>query len=560
MFFILVFLLHIITNYLGDNDLQCSTKSTDSNAQMAKKDSKSGAYQSLMPQMEDLSLASHLKVLEGHVTETHSFLPKSTEHAQKQSKGMDEIVVDQVKQHKMVLKNVQARKSDLGESDDDESIEDDSIPGFAEIEDVDGIIGKKFYVLEGIDPVRGVVQKCLSNGKNTFYKVFFSVDNTWDMYRRSDMLANLLNTRNGTPFRSNGREYLLVGVNSHTLLGKFEDIEDPQPQHFQFNVRWGKDKFGWYPYNYTMFSAEPMAKYIRENLDFDCFKRHYDEELGKDPKKYRYLKPANGNPEQIKWILGNGNNETVAIESAEDYFGTVGVENIRKQFYLLPTNVRNHTWFHADTGMPVERGSGLVIRMEANCSLETKNQLERRNYTWIWIDEVNWIQCHVLKTNGVFCIIAAVLNSSKFSQHRCSQIFDKFRPYHKSSGEIEVNWCFSKIQEWVKDGPAFHFEKCFPLRSFQELSLLTHETFLGKVLIVCYITTFSTTHAICWDLERKRILDSEYRNNDIFTYTSFGNNSQIALSIVEALSTTLNVPCIFSIAYWKDKSKAKRKR
>ena len=54
-------------------------------------------------------------------------------------------------------------------------------------------------------------------------------------------------TRNGTPFRSNGREYLLVGVNSHALLGKFEAMEDPKPQHFQFHVRWGKDKFGWCP-------------------------------------------------------------------------------------------------------------------------------------------------------------------------------------------------------------------------------------------------------------------------------------------------------------------------
>ena len=49
-------------------------------------------------------------------------------------------------------------------------------------------------------------------------------------------------------------------------------------------------------------------------------------------------------------------------------------------------------------------------------------------------------------------------------------------------------------------------------------------------------------------------------NNKVFTYTSFDNDSQVAKSIAEALSTTINVPCIFSIAYWKEKSNAKRKR
>ena len=92
-----------------------------------------------------------------------------------------------------------------------------------------------------------------------------------------------------------------------------------------------------------------------------------------------------------------------------------------------------------------------------------------------------------------------------------------------------------------QEGLALHFEK-------------------GKVLIVCYSTTFSTTHAVCWDIDRKRILDCECRNNTVFTYTTFDADSLVAKSIVEALSTTINVPCVFSIAYWKDKSNAKRKR
>ena len=58
-------------------------------------------------------------------------MPKNIVPVQKGSKGTDETLVDQVKQQKMVHKNVQGRKSDLGNSDEDESIEDDCIPGFA---------------------------------------------------------------------------------------------------------------------------------------------------------------------------------------------------------------------------------------------------------------------------------------------------------------------------------------------------------------------------------------------------------------------------------------------
>ena len=86
-------------NLLGDNDRPCSTNKKDSNAYMSKKDSKDVAPLTIIPPMEDLSLASHLMVLEGHHTETLSLLPKSMLSSQKESKGMVEIVEDQFKQH-----------------------------------------------------------------------------------------------------------------------------------------------------------------------------------------------------------------------------------------------------------------------------------------------------------------------------------------------------------------------------------------------------------------------------------------------------------------------------
>ena len=112
----------------------------------------------------------------------------------------------------------------------------------------------------------------------------------------------------------------------------------------------------------------------------------------------------------------------------------------------------------------------------------------------------------------------------------------------------------------MKDGPALYVHKCYPLKSFGEIASLSEDKYFGNVLIICYTTTHSTTHAICWDIERKRILDSECRNEKFFTYTTFDCHSQEATAIVEALSTTINIPCIFTVAYWKKKSGTKRKR
>ena len=123
-----------------------------------------------------------------------------------------------------------------------------------------------------------------------------------------------------------------------------------------------------------------------------------------------------------------------------------------------------------------------------------------------------------------------LIRQNFLKQTRCVEIFDQFKTYHTSSGEIKVNWCFFKIREKVKGGHYLHFEKCYPLKSFQDIAMLAHETYKGKVL----------THAVCWDLERKRILDSEYRNNEVFPYTSFDNDCQVANSIAEALCINNN--------------------
>ena len=96
------------------------------------------------------------------------------------------------------------------------------------------------------------------------------------------------------------------------------------------------------------------------------------------------------------------------------------------------------------------------------------------------------------------------------------------------------------------------------MKSFQDISAIEREDVEKNIKIVCYTTKLGTTHAICWDLVGKRILDSEYRNDDIFSYNIFEKSSKKTMQIMDALGTTIDHPCILSIAYWKRKSKAKR--
>ena len=74
-----VLTIHIMINKLGTKSVHSSERRKDANAKMSQNQSKDAVPQRIMPAMVDLSLASHTKVLEGHVTETHATMSKSTD-------------------------------------------------------------------------------------------------------------------------------------------------------------------------------------------------------------------------------------------------------------------------------------------------------------------------------------------------------------------------------------------------------------------------------------------------------------------------------------------------
>ena len=82
----------------------------------------------------------------------------------------------------------------------------------------------------------------------------------------------------------------------------------------------------------------------------------------------------------------------------------------------------------------------------------------------------------------------------------------------------------------------------------------------GNIKIVCYTTVHSTTHAVCCDIVDKKLLDSEYRNEEIFSYADIHKNTKKTMQIMESLGANIDEACILYIVCWKSKSKAKKKR
>ena len=173
----------------------------------------------------------------------------------------------------------------------------------------------------------------------------------------------------------------------------------------------------------------------------------------------------------------------------------------------------------------------------------------------------DWIRLTVLKTHGIFCFIAASLNACMFPHSRCLEIFATFKALHTHDGAVTAGWALSKLVSLVKDDNyKLMIRKCTPTKSFLELSSSTSDDCEENIKIVCYTTKHGTTHAICWDLVGRRILDSEFRNVEIMSYTKFEKNCKKTMQIMDAIGTTSDIPCILYTAYWKSRSKSKRKR
>ena len=80
--------------------------------------------------------------------------------------------------------------------------------------------------------------------------------------------------------------------------------------------------------------------------------------------------------------------------------------------------------------------------------------------------------------------------------------------------------------------------------SFGQLSRELETMTKGKAAVVCYETTFGTTHAICWDVVGKKILACEHNNDMIFEYSVFSKDSTVVR----------HIPCILYVGYWFPRS------
>jgi hypothetical protein len=276
--------------------------------------------------------------------------------------------------------------------------------------------------------------------------------------------------------------------------------------------------------------------------------------------QYRYVPSSKSRVEHFKIVLGDGTTITKTMEQAVSYFGAVGVDNIKRQHSYLSERIQKTQFFFVQTCQPIDGCSGLEMPTDSTHELQLGNATEDSHYKWVPMAVDMWMKPIVLKTNGMFCFIAASLNASLLAHSRCMEIFNVFRGMHKREGEVSAGWALRTLQRLVtEDSYSLRIEKCFPFKSFQECATTNLNDSERNVMIVCYTTKLSTTHAICWDIKERKILDSEYRNDQIFTYDTFEKKSRNTKHILNSIGTSIDHPCILYIAYWSSKT-WKRKR
>ena len=116
-------------------------------------------------------------------------------------------------------------------------------------------------------------------------------------------------------------------------------------------------------------------------------------------------------------------------------------------------------------------------------------------YDWKLMKANEWLKLNVMKTRGKFCILVNSLNILDVSSLEAEQIFDSFRGFHTSKGEIDISTCFIELSKLQLVSYYFRYNKCKSLMSFGQLSVEMETKRFGTAAVVCYETSFGTTRS-----------------------------------------------------------------
>ena len=429
-------------------------------------------------------------------------------------------------------------------------------------EEMDKILGKRFYIREGTKTAIGKITQCFRNKRRQLvYKVVYAKENEHDYIGLLELRQLLLNGSNGTIMDHNEDEFILTAIRACRTEAprKF-----PQPPDYEFEIKWDNLPFEFFQYNSSMFTTDTMKAFLRDEangLRYTSFKNYYDKDQKVEWSQYRFCPATASRNEHFKITLGDGTVVSKTMEQAVTKFGVKTIDRIRLQHDLHSEKLHaNRSWFQMDSGTIVSGTRGLDSLGDRISVIESGTSKLIDNFKWMVLDEEEWIKLHVLKTSGIYCLLAACLNALLLSHEECLRLFQNLRSLHHTSGEVNAGVLLFQLQK--EDTGPYHleFERCKVLKTFRELSTMVEEPIGESVKIVCYRTTNGTTHAICWDMLGKRILDSEYKNDDILAYQKFHPTSTLAKNMIVSLHTEFDVPCILYVACWKLKIVRKRKR
>jgi hypothetical protein len=449
-------------------------------------------------------------------------------------------------------KNVHSSDVDL--DDDTELVLEDF-----DVLEADNLVGQSCCIMCLLKPERAKVTKKLRHkiDKKIFYQVIFNRDNTHDFIQEKEMRRVLLNGNNGTIFPSNGREYIMTSVTDWRMKDGSTLKKNASPSEVQFLVKWNKQRSTWNDYNTSFFSCEVFLNYLKESkmLSYKKFKAHYDDCKAVEWMQYRLCPATAKTAVHLKVTLGNEKQIKVSMDEAIDYFGKAGVEAIAKQHDLMrDRRDLAKVWFHVFTGEEVEIG-GKLEPLFVNEDVDHEATFLECGFIWVKLAEGTWINPFAIRTNGTYCVIAAVINCSLLSQISSMQLFNSFKNDHHTTGEVHIPYLLYKIMSYKHPEYTFFYQKSSPgLLSFSEVYQNYSSNEKAEVACICYKTLSATTHAVCWDLQKNRIFDSDVTNEDSFAYERWDEYSVICNNILQSLHTRMDTQCILYVGFWIKRS------
>ena len=198
--------------------------------------------------------------------------------------------------------------------------------------------------------------------------------------------------------------------------------------------------------------------------------------------------------EHVKITLMSKRKVNYSMPEALKYFKKTGIDRMKRQYELLAHNQRE-SWFHVETGVDVTLATGYGDEEDCKTSVDFDSF---DNYYWSYLDVIDWFKSFVIKTHGVFCLAASVMNALPLDEENCKRIFVLCIEFHTSQGAVVAGTFLRKLQELKVPQFVLVFHKIKNMCSFLDSEWWLKDLRKSSALVFSSEPLHGWSHALTW--------------------------------------------------------------